>query len=80
MKDDYISKIIGTFNFPCQNPEIRTIDISKVLFMIKHNPSLMKVFIDKMNDINIVIKKENLKNQHYIINCLFLRLKKTKKY
>ena len=79
MNDDYISKIIDIFNFPCQNPEIKTSAISTVSYMIKLNPSLMKVFIDKMDDINIVIENENHKNQQYIINCLLFGIEKDKK-
>ena len=77
--DDFISKIIDIINYPCQNPEIRTSGISTVSHIIRHNPSLMKIFIDKMDDISIVLENENPKNQQYIINCLLFGIEKDKK-
>ena len=77
--EDFISKIIDIINYPCQNLEIRTSAISTVSHIIRHNPSLMKIFIDKMDDISIVLENENPKNQQYIINCLLFGIEKDKK-
>ena len=77
--DDFISKIIDIFNSPCQNQEIRTSAINTVSHIIRLNPSLMKIFLDKMDDISIIIENENQKNQQYIINCLLFGLEKDKK-
>ena len=79
INDDYISKIIDIFNFPCHNQEIRVSAISTVSHIIRLNPSLMKVFIEKMDDINIVLENENQKIQQYIINCLLFGIEKDKK-
>ena len=77
--DDYINKIIEIINCPFQNPEIKTSAISTVSHLIRLNPSLMKNFIDKMDDINIVLENENQKNQQYLINCLLFGLEGDKK-
>ena len=77
--EDFITKIVGIINYPCQNPEIRTSAINTVSHIIRLNPSLMKVFIDKMDDINVVLENETPKNQQYIINCLLFGIEKDKK-
>ena len=77
--EDYISKIIDIINFPCENQEIRTCAINTVSHIIRLNPSLLKIFIDKMDNINLVIENENPRNQQYIINCLLFGIEKDKK-
>ena len=77
--DDFISKIIDIINYPCENQEIRTSSINTVSHIIRLNPSLLKIFLDKMDNINLVIENENPKNQQYIINCLLFGIEKDKK-
>ena len=79
VNDDFITKIIDIINSPCENPEIRTSAISSVSHIIRLNPSLFKIFIEKMDNINIVIENENQKNQQYIINCLLFGIELDKK-
>ena len=68
--DDFINKIIEIINSECENPEIRTSAFNTVSHIIRHEPSLLKCFIDKMDSLNFVIEKESQRNQQYIINCL----------
>ena len=68
--DDYISKIINIYNENCENPEIHTSALSACSHLIRHEPSLLKVFIDKVDTLNFVLEKETQKNQQCIINCL----------
>ena len=68
--DDFINKIIEIINSDCENPEIRTSAFNAVSHIIRHEPSLLKCFIDKMDTISFVIEKESQRNQQYIINCL----------
>ena len=68
--DDFINKIIEIINSECENPEIRTSAFNTVSHIIRHEPSLIKCFIDKMDSLNYVIEKESQRNQQYIINCL----------
>ena len=77
--EDFISKIIDIINSPCQNQEIRTSAINTVSHIIRLNPSLMKILLDKMDDIHIVLENENQKNQQYFINCLLFGIEKDKK-
>ena len=77
--DDFIVKIIDIINSDCENQEIRTSAINTVSHIIRHEPSLMKVFIDKMDTINFVLEKESIRNQQYIINCLLFGIEKNKK-
>ena len=77
--DDFINKIIDIINSSCENQEIRSSAINTVSHIIRHEPSLMKIFIEKMDNINIVIENENQKNQQYIINCLLFGIEGDKK-
>ena len=76
--DDYINKIIEIINSDCENQEIRSSAINTVSHIIRHEPTLMKCFIEKMDSINFVIEKENQKNQQYIINCLLFGIERDK--
>ena len=53
--DDFINKIIDIIKSDCENQEIRTSAINTVSHIIRHEPSLMKIFIERMDTINIVI-------------------------
>ena len=77
--DDFINKIIEIINSDCENQEIRTSAINTVSHIIRHEPSLMKVFIERMDTISIVIENENQRNQQYIINCLLFGIERDKK-
>ena len=77
--DDFINKIIEIINSDCENQEIRTSAINTVSHIIRHEPSLMKIFIERMDTISIVIENENQKNQQYIINCLLFGIERDKK-
>ena len=77
--EDYISKIIDIINYPCENQEIRTCAFNTVSHIIRLNPSLLKIFIDKMDNINLVIENESSRNQQCIINCLLFGIERDKK-
>ena len=77
--DDFITKIIDIINSSCENQEIRSSAINTVSHIIRHEPSLMKIFIEKMDNINVVIENENQKNQQFIINCLLFGIEGDKK-
>ena len=79
VNDDFITKIIDIINAPCENTEIRTSAISTVSHIIRLNPSLFKIFIEKMDNINVILENENQKNQQYIINCLLFGIELDKK-
>ncbi len=49
------NKIIDIINSDCENQEIRTNTINSVSHIIRHEPFLMKIFIERMDTINIVI-------------------------
>ena len=68
--DDFILKIINIYNENCENPEIKTIALSTCSHLIRLEPSLFKIFINKNDNINIILEKENEKNQQCIVNCL----------
>ena len=68
--NNYISQILNIYNEKCDNNEIYTCALKTCSHLIRHKPSLLKVFIDKVNTLNLVLKKENQNNQQYIINCL----------
>ena len=68
--EDFISKIIDIYYESCENPEIHTSALSTCSYLIKLEPNLLKVFIEKMDTLNNVIDKETPKNQQCIINCL----------
>ena len=68
--DDFISKILYIYNDNCENPEIKTSALNTCSHLIRLEPNLFKVFINKIDSINIVLEKENEKNQQCIINCL----------
>ena len=78
--DDFINKIIEIINSDCENPEIRTSAFNTVSHIIRHEPSLIKCFIDKMDSLNYVIEKESQRNQQYIINCLLFGIAQDNKY
>ena len=78
--DDFINKIIEIINSECENPEIRTSAFNTVSHIIRHEPSLIKCFIDKMDTISFVIEKESQKNQQYIINCFLFGIAQENKY
>ena len=78
--DDFINKIIEIINPDCENPEIRTSAFNAVSHIIRHEPSLLKCFIDKMDTISFVIEKESQRNQQYIINCLLFGIAQDNKY
>jgi serine/threonine-protein kinase ULK4 len=78
--DDFINKIIEIINSECENPEIRTSAFNTVSHIIRHEPSLIKCFIDKMDSLNYVIEKESQRNQQYIINCLLFGIAQDNKY
>ena len=77
--EDFITKILDIINEPCENPEIKTSAINTVSHIIRHEPSLFKYFIDKMDSINTVIENETQKNQQYLINCLLFGIEGDKK-
>ena len=77
--DDFINKIIDIINSPCENQELISSAINTVSHIIRHEPSFMKIFIEKMDTINVVIDNENQKNQQYIINCLLFGIEGDKK-
>jgi hypothetical protein len=78
--DDFIIKILDIYNNTnCENPEIRISAINTVSHIIRHEPSLMKCFIEKMDTISVVIENENQKNQQYLINCLLFGIERDKK-
>ena len=76
--DDFINKIIEIINSDCENPEIRTSAFNTVSHLIRHEPSLLKCFIDKMDTLSFVIEKESQRNQQYIINCLLFGIEQDK--
>ena len=76
--DDFINKIIEIINSDCENQEIKTSAFNTVSQIIRHEPTLMKFFIEKMDSINFVIEKESQKNQQYIINCLLFGIERDK--
>ena len=76
--DDFINKIIEIINSDCENQEIKTSAFNTVSQIIRHEPTLMKCFIEKMDSINFVIEKESQKNQQYIINCLLFGIERDK--
>ena len=78
--DDFINKIIEIINSDCENNEIRTSAFNAVSHIIRHEPSLLKCFIDKMDTISFVIEKESQRNQQYIINCLLFGIAQDNKY
>ena len=78
--DDFINKIIEIINSDCENPEIRTSAFNTVSHLIRHEPSLIKFFIDKMDTLSFVIEKESQRNQQYIINCLLFGIAQDNKY
>ena len=78
--DDFINKIIEIINSECENPEIRTSAFNAVSHIIRHEPSLIKCFIDKMDTISFIIEKESQRNQQYIINCLLFGIAQDNKY
>ena len=51
-----------------------------VSHLIRHEPSLIKCFIDKMDTLSFVIEKESQRNQQFIINCLLFGIAQDNKY
>ena len=78
--DDFINKIIEIINSECENPEIRTSAFNTVSHLIRHEPSLIKCFIDKMDTLSFIIEKESQRNQQFIINCLLFGIAQDNKY
>ena len=78
--DDFINKILEIINSECENPEIRTSAFNTVSHLIRHEPSLIKCFIDKMDTLSFVIEKESQRNQQFIINCLLFGIAQDNKY
>ena len=77
--DDYINKIIDIYNEICENPEIHTSALSACSHLIRHQNSLLKNFVDKIDSLNIILEKETQKNQQFIINCLLFGIVYNKK-
>ena len=77
--DDYINKIIDIYNENCENPEIHTSALSACSHLIRHQNSLLKNFVDKIDSLNIILEKETQKNQQFIINCLLFGIVYNKK-
>ena len=77
--DDYINKIIDIYNQNCENPEIHTSALSACSHLIRHQNSLLKNFVDKIDSLNIILEKETQKNQQFIINCLLFGIVYNKK-
>ena len=78
--EDFISKIIDIYNDSCENPEIHTSALSTCSYLIKLEPNLLKIFIDKMDTLNLIIDKETPKNQQCIINCLLFGIVEDNNY
>ena len=78
--EDFISKIIDIYNESCENAEIHTSALSTCSYLIKLEPNLLKIFIDKMDTLNLIIDKENPKNQQCIINCLLFGIVEDNNY
>ena len=72
--DDFINKIIDIYNENCENPEIHTSALNACSHLIRHENSLLKNFVDKIDTLNVVLEKETQKNQQFIINCLLFGL------
>ena len=73
-------KIIDIFNNNnCENQDIKNSAINAVSHIIRHEPSLMKCFIEKMDAINIVIENENQKNNNILKIAYYLKLKEITK-
>ena len=68
--NNYISQILNIYNEKCDNNEIYACALKTCSHLIRHKPSLLKVFIDKVNTLNFVLKKENQNNQQYIIKFI----------
>ena len=77
--DDYINKIIDIYNQNCENPEIHASALSACSHLIRHQNSLLKNFVDKIDSLNIILEKETQKNQQFIINCLLFGIVYNKK-
>ena len=77
--DGYINKIIDIYNENCENPEIHTSALSACSHLIRHQNSLLKNFVDKIDSLNIILEKETQKNQQFIINCLLFGIVYNKK-
>ena len=77
--NDYINKIIDIYNENCENPEIHTSALSACSHLIRHQNSLLKNFVDKIDSLNIILEKETQKNQQFIINCLLFGIVYNKK-
>ena len=72
--DDFINKIIDIYNENCENPEIHISALNACSHLIRHENSLLKNFVDKIDTLNVVLEKETQKNQQFIINCLLFGL------
>ena len=77
--ENILDKIIEIINSDCDNPEIKTCGLNTISYIIKLNPSLLKFFLDKIDDINIILENENQKNQQYLINCILFGINGDKK-
>ena len=77
--EKFILKTIEIFNSQCENQEIRTSALNTASHIIRLNPSIMKYFIEKMDNIDIVIQNNIPKNQQFLINCLLFGINEDKK-
>jgi hypothetical protein len=73
--DDFILKIINIYNENCENPEIKTIALSTCSHLIRLEPNLFKIFINKNDKDNnkydyshINFITENKNNLNYFYN------------
>ena len=77
--ENFLDKIIEIINSDFDNPEIQTCGLNTISYIIKLNPLLMNYFLDKIDDINIMLENENQKNQQCIINCILFGINGDKK-
>ena len=66
--DDYVNKIADIYNEVCENKDIKTSALATIGHLIRHEPSLMKCFVDKILDYKESLENENTKNKQWLIN------------
>ena len=69
--DDYLSRILNIY-LTSTNPELKLSAISTISQLLRHNSSMLKIFLEKcpiLTDKNIFIKEPDSIKQ-YLINCL----------
>ena len=72
--DDCLLKAIEIYTELSENKDIKTSALSTISHLIRHGPSMLKIFFDKVIDYKELIDSETSKNKQCLINIILFAI------